>query len=65
MRERIPVSEPSLTPRAKEYVLDCLDSGWISSQGPYVERLEREFAAVAGVEQIGRASCRERVFRVV
>lgn len=51
MRERIPVSEPSLTPRAKEYVLDCLDSGWISSQGPYVERLEREFAAVAGVAQ--------------
>jgi len=37
----IPLSEPLLDGREREYVLDCLDSGWVSSAGPYVTRLER------------------------
>ncbi|MCE3234609.1 MAG: spore coat polysaccharide biosynthesis protein SpsC [Vampirovibrio sp.] len=40
----IPLSEPTLTPNAWTYVKDALDSGWVSSVGPYVERFEREFA---------------------
>jgi perosamine synthetase len=40
----IPLSEPTLSPNAWAYVKDALDSGWVSSVGPYVDRFEREFA---------------------
>ena len=40
----IPVFAPWLTDNARRYVLDCLDSGWISSLGEYVGRFERECA---------------------
>jgi perosamine synthetase len=41
----IPVFAPWLSGNARRYVLDCVDSGWISSIGQYVGRFEREFAA--------------------
>ncbi len=40
----IPVFAPWLSENARRYVLDCLDSGWISSLGQYVGRFEEEFA---------------------
>ena len=43
--KRIPVAAPVLSGREKEYVVDCLDSTWISSQGKYLDRFESEFAA--------------------
>jgi perosamine synthetase len=46
----IPVNEPLLDGDEKAYLLDCLDTGWISSEGPYVKRLETDFA-----RQVGRA----------
>jgi perosamine synthetase len=46
---QIPVSEPYLTSEAKSYVMDCLDSGWISSKGSYVTELEVLFAQRTGV----------------
>lgn len=46
---QIPVSEPYLTGEAKSYVLNCLDSGWISSKGSYVSELEGLFAQRIGV----------------
>ena len=45
----IPVAEPVLAGREREYVLEALDSNWISSQGPFNERLEVAFAEHAGV----------------
>ncbi|HEX7830408.1 MAG TPA: DegT/DnrJ/EryC1/StrS family aminotransferase [Thermoanaerobaculia bacterium] len=45
----IPVASPSLTGNEKAYVLDCLESGNISSIGAYVGRFEREFADYCGV----------------
>ena len=33
--------EPLLNGREKEYVIDCIDTNWISSQGAYVEKFER------------------------
>ena len=45
----IPVAEPVLAGREREYVLEALDSNWISSQGPFNERLERLFAGHTGV----------------
>jgi perosamine synthetase len=40
----IPVFTPWLPPTARRYVLDCVDSGWVSSLGKYVPRFEEEFA---------------------
>ena len=44
MRSFIPVAEPALVGNERKYVLDCLDSTWISSNGIYIERFETEFA---------------------
>ncbi len=45
----IPVAQPVITKNAKKYLLDCIDSGWVSSKGPYVERFEKAFAEYHGV----------------
>ncbi len=40
---RIPVLEPELTGNELEYVQDCINTNWISSQGSYVKRFETIF----------------------
>jgi perosamine synthetase len=40
----IPVFTPWLPESARRYVLDCVDTGWISSLGEYVPRFEAELA---------------------
>ncbi len=40
----IPVNEPKLGLKESEYVLDCLNSGWISSAGKYIENFEKNWA---------------------
>ncbi|OGA14262.1 MAG: aminotransferase DegT [Betaproteobacteria bacterium RIFCSPHIGHO2_12_FULL_69_13] len=44
----IPVNEPLLDGNERKYLLECLDTGWISSEGPFVERFEAAFAARVG-----------------
>lgn len=46
----IPVASPSLDGNERAYVLDCLESGWISSQGSYLRKFEAAFADFLGVE---------------
>jgi perosamine synthetase len=46
----IPLHEPDLQANAWERVKDCLDSGWVSSAGPYVDGFERGLAEYTGVE---------------
>ena len=46
----IPVASPSLDGNERAYVLDCLESGWISSQGGYLRKFEATFAEFLGVE---------------
>lgn len=43
-QRRIPVCEPYLGGREREYVLDCLDTNWISSAGKYLAQFEESFA---------------------
>ena len=43
--KHIPVYQPSLLGNETKYVLDCLESGWISSKGDYVNRFENSFAS--------------------
>jgi perosamine synthetase len=44
----IPVNEPLLDGNEKKYLAECIDSGWISSEGPFVGRLEAEMARLVG-----------------
>jgi perosamine synthetase len=48
VNRRIPVAAPVLAGREREYVLDCLDTTWISSTGKYVTAFEEGFAAFCG-----------------
>lgn len=40
----IPVNEPLIAPNALPYVKDCIETGWISSSGKYIEQFESAFA---------------------
>jgi perosamine synthetase len=42
----IPVNEPLLNGNEKKYLAQCIDTGWISSEGPFVKQFEEEFAAI-------------------
>ena len=46
----IPLADTVLDGNEKKYVLDCLETGWISGSGKYVDDFEREFASFCGVE---------------
>ncbi|KAB8315011.1 DegT/DnrJ/EryC1/StrS family aminotransferase [Tolypothrix campylonemoides VB511288] len=48
MTMAIPVNEPLLNGNEKKYLNQCIDTGWISSEGPFVEQLEQQFAARVG-----------------
>jgi len=52
----IPVNEPLLNGNEKKYLVDCIDSGWISSEGPYVSQFEEQLAARVG-RKYGIAVC--------
>jgi len=47
---RVPVSEPLLDGNERDYVLDALDTNWISSAGKYIDAFEEKFAAYCGVK---------------
>ena len=48
VQERIPVYRPDLSGNERAYVLECIDSSWISSIGEFVDRLERAVAEATG-----------------
>jgi perosamine synthetase len=56
MNPYIPVNVPILDGNERKYVLECLDSGWISSEGSFVPRFEEAFAAAHG-RKYGIAVC--------
>jgi perosamine synthetase len=40
----IPIFEPFFGTNEKKNLLDCIDSGWISSQGKFIVDFEDEFS---------------------
>src|SRR5687768_4723587 len=44
----IPVCEPTLSGNEARYVMDCLESNWISSAGKFIPIFEEKFAAECG-----------------
>jgi perosamine synthetase len=47
---RFQVSKPVLAGRERHYVLDAVDSGWISSTGAYIGAFERAVGRAVGIE---------------
>lgn len=47
--EPIPVNIPRIQGREKELLIECIDTGWISSEGPFVHEFEKRMA-----ERFGR-----------
>jgi perosamine synthetase len=45
MAEFIPVNEPLLDGNEKKYLNECIDTGWISSEGPFVKKFEDQFSS--------------------
>ena len=44
----IPLSEPAIIGNERKYIKECLDTGWISSIGSYVNRFEKMVAEYVG-----------------
>ncbi|HPS31670.1 MAG TPA: DegT/DnrJ/EryC1/StrS family aminotransferase [bacterium] len=41
----IPVNTPLLDGNEKKYLLECIDTGWISSEGPFLKQFEDKMSA--------------------
>ena len=48
MSDFIPVNEPVIGEREKELVMESLNTGWISSEGPFVSQFEEAFSRRVG-----------------
>jgi len=45
---KIPLAQPDISELEKKYVLDAVQSTWISSTGKYVMQFEEKFAELCG-----------------
>lgn len=52
----IPINEFFLGGNEAKYLKECIDTGWISSEGPFVKRFEDSFSAFIGAKH-GIAVC--------
>lgn len=46
--EFIPVNSPDLSGNERKYLIECIESGWISSEGPFVKKFEDAYAKFVG-----------------
>ncbi len=46
--EPIPVNTPLLNGNELKYVTECIETGWISSEGPFISKFEECFSAYIG-----------------
>ncbi len=44
----VALHEPLFAGRERDYVRECIDTGWVSSVGPFVDRFERYLATYTG-----------------
>ena len=47
---KIPIASPLFNGNEKRYLVDCIDTSWISSNGKYVEEFEKKFAEFCGTK---------------
>lgn len=48
IKSLIPIYQPYKSKNQKKYVLDCLNTNWISSKGDYISRFEKEICKIIG-----------------
>ena len=48
----VALHEPTFSGKEWEYVKDCLNTGWVSSAGPHVERFEAQLAQFTGAGHV-------------
>lgn len=53
---KYPVYKPQLNGNEKKYVMECLDSTWISSKGKFITEFENKFAEYLGVNYAASVS---------
>jgi len=44
----VPVNTPLLSGNEKKYLIECIDTGWISSEGEFIKQFENKFSAYIG-----------------
>jgi len=44
----VPVNSPLFNGNEKKYLNECIDTGWVSSEGPFVKRFENDMAQYVG-----------------
>ena len=47
----LPLHEPMFRGNENKYVKECIDTGWVSSVGKFVDRFEKDLAAYTGVKR--------------
>lgn len=47
-KQLIPVNTPLLNGNEEKYLLECIRTGWISSEGPFIKQFENKFAEYIG-----------------
>ena len=45
---KVPVNTPIFKGNEREYLMDCINSGWISSAGEYIKKFEQGIADFIG-----------------
>jgi perosamine synthetase len=48
--KKIPVAVPFFKGNEKKYLNQCIDTGWVSSKGEFIEKLETGFAKLVGTD---------------
>lgn len=48
MNRNVPVNIPAFVGNEKKYLMDCIDTGWVSSDGEYVKKFEQGMASFVG-----------------
>lgn len=48
--EPIPVNTPLFNGNELKYLTECIETGWISSEGPFISKFEEQFSAYIGCD---------------
>src|SRR5882757_8269049 len=46
----VPVNTPLLSGNERKYLLECIDTGWISSEGEFIRQFESKFSTYIGMK---------------
>src|SRR5688500_13694589 len=49
---RIPLSIPHILGNEGKYLAECVETNWVSTRGPFVDRFERELAQATGTSGV-------------